>query len=59
MRAAVCRSFGAPLEIEELTLAAPEEAEVRVRIAACAICHSDIAFAQGAWGGVLPAVYGY
>ena len=59
MRAAVCREFGAPLGIEELTLAAPEEGEVRVRIAACAICHSDIAFAEGAWGGVLPAVYGH
>ena len=24
-----------------------------------AICHSDIAFAEGLWGGVLPAVYGH
>ena len=23
------------------------------------ICHSDIAFAEGAWGGALPAVYGH
>ncbi len=59
VRAAVCRSFGAPLEIEELSLTAPGAGEVRVRIAACAICHSDIAFAEGAWGGVLPAVYGH
>jgi S-(hydroxymethyl)glutathione dehydrogenase/alcohol dehydrogenase len=59
VKAAVCRAFGAPLEIEELRLEAPQEGEVRVRIAACAICHSDIAFAEGAWGGVLPAVYGH
>jgi S-(hydroxymethyl)glutathione dehydrogenase / alcohol dehydrogenase len=59
VRAAVCWAFGAPLEIEDLWLAAPEAGEVRIRIAACAICHSDIAFAEGAWGGVLPAVYGH
>ena len=59
MRAAVCRAFGEPLEIEELELGLPEEGEARVRVVACAICHSDIAFADGAWGGVLPAVYGH
>lgn len=59
MKAAVCRAFGAPLVIEELRLDPPERGEVRVRVAACAICHSDIAFAEGAWGGTLPAVYGH
>jgi len=59
VRAAVCRAFGKPLVIEELTLAPPETDEVRIEIAACAICHSDIAFADGDWGGVLPAVYGH
>ena len=59
MKAAVCRAFGAPLEIEELRLDPPEAGEVRVRVAACAICHSDIHFAEGAWGGDLPAVPGH
>ena len=59
MRAAVCRSFGAPLIVEELRLDRPEGDEVVVQLAACAICHSDIAFAEGAWGGDLPAVYGH
>ena len=59
MRAAVCRTFGAPLELEDLRLDSPEAGEVRVEVAACAICHSDIAFAEGAWGGPLPAVYGH
>lgn len=59
MKAAVCREFGAALEIEELRLDAPDEGEVTVDVAACAICHSDIAFAEGAWGGDLPAVYGH
>jgi S-(hydroxymethyl)glutathione dehydrogenase/alcohol dehydrogenase len=55
----VCRAFGAPLEIEELQLDSPRTGEVQVRVAACAICHSDIALAEGAWGGELPAVYGH
>jgi len=59
IRAAVCRTFGAPLRIEEVELADPGPGEVRVKIAACAICHSDIFYLDGAWGGDLPAVYGH
>jgi S-(hydroxymethyl)glutathione dehydrogenase / alcohol dehydrogenase len=59
VRAAVCRAFGEPLRIEELWLDPPESREVRVQVGACAICHSDIALADGAWGGDLPAVYGH
>ena len=59
IRAAVCRSFGEPLVIEEVELAAPEGREVEVTLEACAICHSDITYASGAWGGDLPAVYGH
>jgi S-(hydroxymethyl)glutathione dehydrogenase/alcohol dehydrogenase len=59
MRAAVCRAFGEPLVIEDLELRGPGDGEVSVRLAACAICHSDVAFMQGAWGGELPAVYGH
>jgi S-(hydroxymethyl)glutathione dehydrogenase/alcohol dehydrogenase len=59
MRAAVCREFGAPLRLEEVELAPPGPGEVRVRVDACGICHSDVAYADGAWGGALPAVYGH
>ena len=58
-RAAVCRAFGAPLTIETIELADPGPGEVLVRMAACAICHSDIFLIDGAWGGDLPAVYGH
>ena len=37
----------------------PGPGEVEVEVAACAVCHSDILFADGAWGGTLPAVYGH
>jgi len=57
--AAVCRAHGQPLTIESVTLAAPGPGEVRVAMEAVAICASDIAYADGAWGGDLPAVYGH
>jgi S-(hydroxymethyl)glutathione dehydrogenase/alcohol dehydrogenase len=59
IRAAVCRQFNAPLTIEEVELRAPQSREVEVTLAACAICHSDITFLDGGWGGTLPAVYGH
>ena len=59
MKAAVCHEFGKPLAIETVELAQPGPDEVRVRMAACAICHSDVLFMEGAWGGTLPAVYGH
>ncbi len=59
MKAAVCREFGKPLVIEELDLTGPGPGEIRVKMAACAICHSDIIFMEGGWGGALPAVYGH
>lgn len=59
MKAAVCREFGSPLVIEDVTLEPPGPGEVHVKLAACAICHSDIIFMDGGWGGPLPAVYGH
>lgn len=59
MKAAVCREFGQPLVIEEVSLAGAGPGEVRVKIKAVAICHSDILYAEGSWGGELPAVYGH
>ena len=59
IRAAVCRAFGEPMTIEEVHLAPPRLGEVTVRLEAVAICHSDISYAAGDWGGALPAVYGH
>ncbi len=59
IKAAVCHEFGKPLTIEQVALRAPGPGEVEVTLAACAICHSDISYAEGAWGGTLPAVYGH
>jgi Zn-dependent alcohol dehydrogenase len=59
VKAAVCREFGKPMTIEDITLADPGPGQVEVKIAACAICYSDISYADGGWGGHLPAVYGH
>jgi Zn-dependent alcohol dehydrogenase len=59
IKAAVSHAHGDPLQIETLNLRAPLMGEVEVTLKACAICHSDIHFAEGAWGGKLPAVYGH
>lgn len=59
IKAAVCHKFGAPLVIEDVQLRSPAAGEVQVDLAAVAICHSDITYADGGWGGSLPAVYGH
>ena len=59
IRAAVCRAFGEPLSIETLRLDPPARGEVRVRVLASSICHSDITYMDGGWGGDLPAVFGH
>lgn len=59
IKAAVCHAFGEPLSIENILIAPPEEGQVEITLDAVAICHSDISFAEGAWGGPLPAVYGH
>ena len=59
IKAAVCHQFGAPLVIETVNLRPPKKGEVKVKLGAVAICHSDISYAEGDWGGMLPAVYGH
>jgi len=59
MKAAVCRAFKAPMTIESIEIAAPGRGQVAVDISACAICHSDISYVDGIWGGNLPLVLGH
>jgi Zn-dependent alcohol dehydrogenase len=51
MKAAVCREFGKPLVIEDVQLADAGPGEVRVKVSAVAICHSDITYAEGSCAG--------
>jgi propanol-preferring alcohol dehydrogenase len=49
MKAAVVRSFGQPLVIEERPDPQPGPGEVRVRLEASGLCHTDIHAAHGDW----------
>ena len=59
IQAAVCREFARPLSVETLRLDPPLGNEVRVKVLASSICHSDIIYMDGGWGGELPAVFGH
>ncbi len=59
MKAAVCYEFGKPLVIEEVDLLPTPPGEVRVKIAAVAICHSDIHGIRGQFDMELPGLSGH
>ncbi len=49
MKAAVVRSFGKPLSIEEVAVPTPGQGQVLVQIVASGVCHTDLHAAQGDW----------
>jgi NDMA-dependent alcohol dehydrogenase len=59
MKAAVCYEFNKPLVIDDLEMDRPKKGEVKVRLAATAVCHSDIHFIMGDMGGNVPFVPGH
>lgn len=59
MKAAVCYEFGQPLVVENIDIDEPRSGEVKVRIGAVAICHSDVHLIRGEWGGATPVVAGH
>jgi len=59
MKAAICYEYDQPLRVEEVTLDAPGRDEVRVRIAACGVCHSDLSVIRGILRSKLPCVLGH
>ncbi len=59
MKAAICYEVGKPLVVEDVTLDSPQQGEVKVKLAATAVCHSDIHFLKGELPGKLPFVAGH
>jgi len=59
VRAAVLRAAGDPASIERLTLAEPRAGEVRVRIQASGVCHSDLHVRDGDWPRPTPMAMGH
>ncbi|MET9295474.1 zinc-binding dehydrogenase [Streptomyces sp. NPDC003077] len=58
-RAAVLPAVGAPLEIAEIVLSDPGPGQVRVRLAAAGVCHSDLSLSNGTLRQPVPAVLGH
>jgi S-(hydroxymethyl)glutathione dehydrogenase/alcohol dehydrogenase len=59
IRAAVLRTAGEPAAIERLELAEPRHGEVRVRILASGVCHSDLHVRDGDWPRPMPIAMGH
>ena len=59
MKAVVFRNPETSAELAEVTLAAPKAGEVRVKIAAAGVCHSDLHVKRGEWIAPAPMVMGH
>lgn len=59
VRAAVVTSANADVEICDISLPEPGPGQVRVRIAAAGVCHSDLSFINGTVKPAFPVVLGH
>ncbi|MEU9981471.1 zinc-binding dehydrogenase [Streptomyces sp. NPDC050856] len=59
VRAAVLPAVGSPLEITRIRLPEPGPGQVRVRLAAAGVCHSDLSLSNGTMRVPVPAVLGH
>lgn len=59
MKAAIFRDTDTRVSVEDVDLAAPKADEVRVKIAAAGVCHSDLHVKRGEWEAPAPMVMGH
>jgi S-(hydroxymethyl)glutathione dehydrogenase / alcohol dehydrogenase len=59
VKAAVFKGPGHPVEVTEVDLARPGPGEVRVKITAAGVCHSDLHVRRGDWDVPVPLVMGH
>jgi S-(hydroxymethyl)glutathione dehydrogenase/alcohol dehydrogenase len=59
MKAAICYEHNQPVRVDDVTLDPPRRDEVRVRLAATGVCHSDFSLVTGLLRGKLPCVLGH
>jgi len=60
MKVAQVAKAGADFEIVEREIPQPEPGQVRIRVQACGVCHSDVLTKEGGWPGlVYPRVPGH
>src|SRR5438128_9090128 len=59
VRAAILPETGSPLRVVDIELPEPGPGQVRVRVAATGVCHSDLSLARGTLRQPVPAVLGH
>ncbi|AJT68117.1 Zn-dependent alcohol dehydrogenase [Streptomyces chattanoogensis] len=59
VRAAVLSAVNAPLRVAEIDLPEPGPGQVRIRLAAAGVCHSDLSLSNGTLRQPAPAVLGH
>ena len=59
MKAAILNDYQTPLSIEEVQIDSPKAGEVKVRIAATGVCHSDYHVMKGEWKFGVPIILGH
>ena len=59
MRAAVFSQPNQPMTVEDLAMPEPHEREVRVKVAACGVCHADLHVLKGEVAFPTPGVLGH
>ncbi len=58
-KAAIATAVGSPLEIVDIDVADPKAGEIRIRMGASGVCHSDLSVVRGVLPIALPAVLGH
>ena len=58
MKAVVCKELN-KITVEEVTLDPPKAGEVRIKVAAAGVCHSDLSMTNGTMPAPLPMVLGH
>ena len=59
MKAAILNDYQTPLSIEDVTIDSPKAGEVKVRIGATGVCHSDYHVMKGEWKFGVPILLGH
>ena len=60
MKVAQVSKAGGPIELVERPVPDPGRGQVRIRVEACGICHSDVLTKEGLWPGIqYPRVPGH
>lgn len=58
-KAVICREWGKPVQIEQITVEGPRRGEITIKVAACGVCHSDLSATTGKIQYPPPLVLGH